>query len=126
VTFFIDTIFSNTKSIVGNNAAQVWCTADGCTIAFPLKNGKEAYEALSFLFHSYGLPNVMMMDGAEAQVQGDFRRKLRDAGCNIKQTEPYNAKSNLVEGGVREFKRGTGRETFSTVYVPITVGMTVL
>jgi hypothetical protein len=48
--------------------------------AFPLKKEKEAHEALSLLFNRYGAPNVMVVDGAKAQVEGEFRRKLRDAG----------------------------------------------
>jgi hypothetical protein len=108
VTCFTDTIFSKTKSRVRNTVAQFFCTDDGWTRAFPLK--KEAYEALSFLFHIYGVPNAMVMDGSKAQVQGDFRRKLRDNGCHIEHTEPYNVKSNLGEGGVRKLKQGVGRE----------------
>jgi hypothetical protein len=53
---------------------------------------------------------VMVMDGAKAEVEGEFRRKLRDAGCNIKQTEPHAQSSNMGEGGVRELKRGAGRQ----------------
>jgi hypothetical protein len=84
VTCLTETMFSNTKSIVGNNITQVFCTADGWTRAFPMKKEIEAYEALSLLFHIYGVPNVMVMDGANAQVQVNFRWKLRDAGCHIK------------------------------------------
>jgi hypothetical protein len=49
---------------------------------------------------------VMVMDGAKAQTEGQFRSKLRDAGCHIKQTEPHKQSSNMGEGGVRELKRG--------------------
>jgi hypothetical protein len=49
----------------------------------------KAHEALSLLFHGDGVPNVMVMDGDKAQTEGNFRRKLRDAGCHIKQTEPH-------------------------------------
>jgi hypothetical protein len=35
---------------------------------------------------------------------------LRDAGCHIKQTEPHTQSSNMGEGGVRELKRGVGRQ----------------
>jgi hypothetical protein len=52
----------------------------------------------------------MVMDGAKAQIQGDFRRKLREAGCHIRQTEPHTPKSNAAEGSIRELKRGVGRE----------------
>jgi hypothetical protein len=33
---------------------------------------KDAHEALSLMFHQYGVPNVMVMDGAKAQIQGGF------------------------------------------------------
>jgi hypothetical protein len=55
---------------------------------FPVKKEKEAHEALSLIFHRDGVPNVMVMDGGKAQVEGEFRRKLHGAGCRIKQTEP--------------------------------------
>jgi hypothetical protein len=53
---------------------------------------------------------VMVMDGAKAQVEGEFRTKLCDAGCHIKQTEPHTQSSNMGERGVRELKRGVGRQ----------------
>jgi hypothetical protein len=71
---------------------------------------KDAHEALSLLFHRDGVPNIMAIDGAKAQIQGGFRRKLREAGCHIKQTEPHAPKSNAAEGSIRELKRGVGRE----------------
>jgi hypothetical protein len=52
----------------------------------------------------------MVLDGAKAQTEGEFRRKLRDAGCHINQTEPHTQSSNMGEGGVRELKRGVGRQ----------------
>jgi hypothetical protein len=50
------------------------------------------------------------MDGSKAQVEGAFRRQLRDAGCRIKQTEPHTQSSNMGEGDVRELKKGVGRQ----------------
>jgi hypothetical protein len=93
VTCFTDTMFSNSKSRKGNKTAQVFCTAYGWTRAFPMEKEKDAHEALSLLFHWDGVPNVMVMDGANAQIQGDFRRKLREAGCHIKQTELHKVLS---------------------------------
>jgi hypothetical protein len=52
----------------------------------------------------------MVMDGYKAQIQGDFRRKLREPGCHIKQTEPHTPTSNAAEGSIRKLKRGIGRE----------------
>jgi hypothetical protein len=52
----------------------------------------------------------MVMDGAKAQVEGGFRRKLRDAGCHSKETEPHTQSSNMGEGAVRELKKGVGQQ----------------
>jgi hypothetical protein len=75
-----------------------------------MKKESESHEALSLLFHRDGEPNVMVMDGAKAQTEGQFRRKVCDACCHIKHTEPHTQSSNMGEGGVRELKRGVGRQ----------------
>jgi hypothetical protein len=54
-----------------------------------MKKESEAHEALSLLFHRDGVPNLMVVDGAKAQTEGQFIRKLHDSGCHIKQTEPH-------------------------------------
>jgi hypothetical protein len=45
---------------------------------------KDALKALSLLFHRDGVLNVMLIDGANAQIQEDIRWKWREAGCHIK------------------------------------------
>jgi hypothetical protein len=86
VTMYTDTMYSTILSIQKNKAAQIFCTDFGFVREFPLKKEKEAHDALSLLFHRDGVPNAMVMDGAKAHVEGEFRRKMRDAGCHIKQT----------------------------------------
>jgi intein/homing endonuclease len=75
-----------------------------------MKKESEAHEALSLLFHRDGVPNIMFMDGVKGQTEGKLRRKMRDTGCEIKKTEPHTQYSNIYEGGVRELKRGVGRQ----------------
>jgi hypothetical protein len=104
VTCFTDTMFSNSKSRQGNKAAQVFCTANRWTRYFPMAKEKDEHEALSLLFCRDGVSNGMVMDGAKAQIQGGFRKKLCEAGCHIKQTEPHTPKSNAAEGSIRELK----------------------
>jgi hypothetical protein len=53
-----------------NKADQIFCTNFGFVRASPLKKEKEAHEALSLLFHIYGVPNAMVMDGSKAQTEG--------------------------------------------------------
>jgi hypothetical protein len=110
VTMFTGTMCSTIPSRQQNKAAHIFCTDFGFVRAFPMKKESEAHEALSLLFHRDGVPNVMVMDGYKAQVEGEFRRKLRDAGCHIKHTEHHIQSSNMGEGGVHELKRGVGRQ----------------
>jgi hypothetical protein len=110
VTCFNDTMFSNSKSRQCNKAAQVFCTSNGWKRDFPMAKENDAHEKLSLLFHRDGEPNVMVMDGVNAHIQGGFQQKLREAGCHIKQTELHTPKSNAEEGSIRELKRGVGRE----------------
>jgi hypothetical protein len=110
VTMYTDTMYSKILSMQQNKAAQIFCIDFGFVRAFPMKKESDANEALSLLFHRDVVPNVMVMDGANALVEGQFRRKLLDAGCHIKQTEPHTQSSNMGEGGVCELKRGVGRQ----------------
>jgi hypothetical protein len=110
VTMFTEKMYSTTPSRQHNKSAQIFCTDFGFVRAFPTKKESEAHEALSLIFHRYGVTNVRVMDGAKVQVEGQFRRKLRDAGCHIKQTEPHTQSSNMGEGRVRDLKRGVGRQ----------------
>jgi hypothetical protein len=110
VTMFTDTMYSKNLSRQKNKSAQIFCTDFGFVRAFPMKKESESHESLSLIFKRDGVPNVVVMDGAKAQIEGKFRRKLRDAGCHIKQTEPHTQSSNMGEGVVRELKRGVGRQ----------------
>jgi hypothetical protein len=86
VALFTDTMYSTILSRQGNKAAQVFCDGAGWGRSFPMKNEEEAHEALSLLLHRDGVPNVVVVDRSKVQFQGEFRSKLRDAGCHIKQT----------------------------------------
>jgi hypothetical protein len=46
----------------------------------------------------------MVMDGSKEQTQGDFRKKLRDAGCYVHITEPHTPWSDRAELSIRELK----------------------
>jgi hypothetical protein len=110
VTMFTEIMYSTIFSIQHEKEVQVFCTDFGFVKAFPMKLESEAHEALSLLFHRYGVPNVMVMDVAKAQTESEFRRKLCDVGLHIKQTEPHTQSSNMGEGRVHELKRGVGRQ----------------
>jgi hypothetical protein len=108
---YTDTL--DAKTVVskrGNKYAQIFATRFGWYRAFPLKAKADAHFGLSTLFARDGVPNVMVMDGAKEQIQGDFRRKCREAGCHVKQTEPHSPWMNMAENGVRELKKSSARQ----------------
>ena len=110
VDLYTDTMKSTVKSQRGNRFAQVFCARNGWTRAFPLEKEAHAHEALSLLFQREGVPTTMIMDGARAQVMGNFRKKLKEAHVHVRQVEPYSPWSNAAEGAIRELKKGVGRE----------------
>ncbi|KAI2496194.1 Reverse transcriptase (RNA-dependent DNA polymerase) [Fragilaria crotonensis] len=70
----------------------------------------EAHEGLSLLFQREGVPNTIIMDGAREQTMSLFRRKCREAGVHVRQTEPHTPWSNAAESAIRELKKGVGRQ----------------
>ena len=54
------------------------------------------------------------MDGLKEQTKGDFARKLKEADCHKRQTEPYSPWMNSAEGCIRELKRGSSRKMLRT------------
>ena len=107
---FTDTLIAKTESRQKNKYAQVFCTVEGWTRAFPMKLKSEAHEALSLLHRRDGFPNVMIMDNAKEQVNGDFRRKNREVHTHVSQTEAFSPWMNAAEGAIKELKKGHGRD----------------
>ena len=50
------------------------------------------------------------MDGSREQTLGEFRKKAREMGTRIKQTEPYSPWQNAAESAIRELKRAAARK----------------
>ena len=107
---FTDTLESGTLSRRQNKYAQVFVIPPNWTKVFPMKTKGDAHHSLGTLFHDIGVPDKMIMDGSKEQTQGEFRKKLRDAGCHVHITEPYTPWSNRAEMAIRELKRKTRRQ----------------
>ena len=113
-TIFTDTMFAETPSRSGNKCAQVYSTSFGWARAHPMTRKGEAHETLSLLFHRDGVPPTMVLDGSKEQCLGNFKRKLREADCHLRQTEPYTPWQQAAEGCIRELKRGVSRKMIKT------------
>jgi len=72
------------------------------------------HEGLSLLFKRDGVPPKIIVDGSKEQTMGTFAKKVRQADCWLKQTEPYSPWSNAAEGVIRELKKGSGRKMVKT------------
>jgi hypothetical protein len=103
-TTFTGTLFAGTPSCSGNKCAQAYSTSFGWVRAHPMTRKGEAHETLSLLFHCDGVPPTMVFDGSKEQCKGDFKRKLHEANCHARQTEPYSPWQQATEGCIRELK----------------------
>jgi hypothetical protein len=56
----------------------------------------------------------MVTDDSKEQTKGDFRRKLREAECHPRVTEPYSPWQQAAEGCIRKLKRGSTRKMNKT------------
>ena len=107
---FTDTMEAGTLSRRQNQYAQVYVVPPNWTKAYAMRTKGDAHHTLSQLLHDIGVPEKMVMDGSKEQTLGEFRKKLRDAGCYVHQTEPYTPWSDRAELAIRELKRKTQRQ----------------
>ena len=89
-------MFFNTYLHCNNKCAQVFASDFGWVRVYPMKTKGKAHEALSLMFQREGIPLSMVMDGLKEQMMGQFRRKLVDAHCQLKQTELYSPWQNAA------------------------------
>jgi hypothetical protein len=113
-TTFTDTLFAGTPSRSGNKCAHAYSTSFGWAKAHPMTRKGEAHETLSLLFHCDEVPLTMVFGGLKEQSQGDFKRKLGEADCHTRQTEPYSPWQQAADGCIRELKRGVSRKMIKT------------
>jgi hypothetical protein len=44
----------------------------------------------------------MVLDNSKEQIQGNFKRKLKEANCHMTRTKPHTPWSQAAEGCIRE------------------------
>ena len=74
-----------------------------------MKTKGDAHEDFLLLFQRTGVPDQLIMDGFKEQVLILFKNNCSEAGCILKQIEPYYSQQNATEGTIRELKHGSGR-----------------
>ena len=107
---FTDTLESPVPSWFRQNRyAQVFATRFGWSRVFPMRRKADAHDGLSLLAQRDGVPLRIIMDGSKEQTMGLFRKKAKEMGVHIKQTEPHSPWQNAAELSIRELKKGAGR-----------------
>ena len=76
---------------------------------------RDAHHVLSLMAARYGVPPHLIMDRSKEQMLSEFRKKARQFGCHIKQSEPYSPWKIMAEGAIKELKRGSGRKMIKSL-----------
>jgi hypothetical protein len=79
-----------------------------------VKLKSDVHEGLSLLFKRDGVPPKIIVDGPKEQTKGIFQKKMREADCWMKQTEPFSPWQNAAEGVILQLKQGAGRKMVKT------------
>jgi hypothetical protein len=109
-----DTLEAGTLSRRQNKYAQAYVIPPNWTKAYAMRNKRDAHHTLSSVFHDVGVPETLVMDGSKEQTLGQFRKKCRDAGAHVHQTEPYSPWQDRAELATRELKKKTRRVMMQT------------
>ena len=67
-----------------------------------MRHKADTHDGLSLLAQRDGVPLRIIIDGSKEQTMGLFRRKAKEMGAHIKQTEPDSPWQNAAELAIRE------------------------
>ena len=56
------------------------------------------------------MPPAIICDNAKEMILCEFNRKLKDASCHLRQTEPFTPWLNAAKREIKELKKGSGRK----------------
>ena len=102
-------MFSKVKSIRGHRTAQIFMNGQRYDQFYPMKTQGDASAALMSFIQDTGIPQIIVSDGAEESIHGEFEQICRKYHIKQEQTVPYSPWSNLAEALVHELKSGMRR-----------------
>jgi hypothetical protein len=111
---FSNTLFAGSVLQQGNKMAHAYATPFGWARAHPMKLKGDANETLSLVFQRNGVPPTMVTDDSKEQTKGEFQRKLKEADCHPRVTEPYSQWQQATEVCICELKRKSSRKMIKT------------
>jgi Reverse transcriptase (RNA-dependent DNA polymerase) len=114
VEMYTDTLIGKTKSLQGNQYAQVFATPFHWVAVIPMEKKSQAHYTLDTLFQKVGVPRVMIPDNAKELTEGHFKKKVQRASARLHPIEPHTPNANRCEDVIRELKRAYRRTMIET------------
>jgi hypothetical protein len=68
--------------------AQAYATSFGWAHAHPMKQKGDPHKTPALVFQRNNVPPTMVTDDSKEQTKGEFQRKLKEADCHPRVTEP--------------------------------------
>ena len=75
----------------------------------PMTVKSKAHDALLLILQRVRALCAMIVDGSKEQVGKTFCRKLQQADCQLRQTEPYSPWQQAAEGAICKVKHASAR-----------------
>jgi hypothetical protein len=91
---YTDTFFKDKVSARGYTCAQLFVTAEGFIAGKPLKTKSDAYTVLEHVCRKYGVPRLLVSDGAKEERLGEWGRIVKQ---NL--IPQSNLLPNLIQDG---------------------------
>jgi len=106
---YTDTMFADKPSAKGNTCAQLFVTAEGFADRDTLKSKADAHLSLERICREVGISKLLISDGAQEELHGEWGRVVKHNLIQTRQTEPYSGWQNRCEDEIREVKKHFGR-----------------
>ena len=113
-TVYSDTMFSTVKGIKGHSCGQVFATDFGFIDFKPMKSKSESGHKFEEFIQDFGIPAVLLTDGAAEEKGGAFGDAVKRYHIFHKLSEPYSPWQNRAEAAIRELKKGVSRKLRQT------------
>ena len=101
---YTDTLFSETKSLCGNNCAQLFVSDQEFSKIYPMKSKSDAYDQLNCFVREFGIPQTLISDNAGEEL-GEEWQQVKKAFLMVQQTtKPYSPWQNKAEFEIGQLK----------------------
>lgn len=103
-TFYSDTMFAKQASLGGHKCAQVFTSAEGFSLFYPMHSKAEAGSALGQAIHDAGVMDDLVTDNAKEELGAKWGELVSAYHIRQRTTEPYTSWQNRAEAEIKRIK----------------------